>query len=223
MRPMQWMKRVAVVGQQVADLARNTRRSVAMPTCSIMPTETTRSNCPVNVAVVEFAKVDPVGDAGGLARSLARHLDLLGRHVECRPRARRSLAPDGWQATPAGADLGHRHARLELQLRGGVNRACCAAPPRACRARDRGSRRRNIAGPGRGRAGRGRSTGRSGGVRWAAACRSDWPAASAAIARQIRRSTFCDAWPARPERLTENSCRKSSTVEPSSKVSVPSM
>ena len=66
-------------------------------------------------AIVEFAELDQTVNTGG-GGVLARNTELLGRDVDSgHPCPGCSGDVDG-KGTPAGADLGHRHAREQTQL-----------------------------------------------------------------------------------------------------------
>ena len=82
-----------------------------------MPTETIRSNVPVEVAIVEQLELDPVGNAGRRG-PLARDLELLlgqgdAEHVDVGDAVEIEREP-----APAAADVEHPLARLEVQLGG---------------------------------------------------------------------------------------------------------
>ena len=80
-----------------------------------MPTETTRSKRPSSVAVVELAELDQTARRQRLG-VFARNAELLGGDVDGgHPRAGGGRDVDG-EGSPAGADLGHRHARAQTQL-----------------------------------------------------------------------------------------------------------
>ena len=85
-----------------------------------MPTETTRSKLAGELAIVQLAKLDAIGNAGGLGIR-ARDLDLLGRNIDRGDMGAGFARQMNGEAAPAGADLGDGHAGLQLQLAGGVD------------------------------------------------------------------------------------------------------
>ena len=72
------------------------------------------------LAIVQRAKRDAIGDAGGLGM-IPCCPDLLGRNIDRGDMGACFARQMNGEAAPAGANLGDRHAGLYLQLAGGVN------------------------------------------------------------------------------------------------------
>ena len=84
-----------------------------------MPTETMRSKGSFEMAIVEQAEIDPVGDAA-LMRPLVRELVLLFRQRDADDLARRSFREIKPEPAPARADVEDAHAGPDVELGGEV-------------------------------------------------------------------------------------------------------